>query len=159
MNYKTNTFDVPPEATPGTQAYFNQKYADALAAGDPRYNQKQFDRAGVSRGRGSASEGGLRGAQTMAKGIADAYSVPMTDTSTDANNTLAYESNRERFGNDMTSLQNQNDYATALAALQRQQMQQNYQTGVLGGLMGSMGSIAGSNAGGGGNWLDTFLGY
>ena len=55
-------------------AQFNNAYAQALAAGDPRYTVKEYDRGGISRGGAQMNQAGIDAAANLADGIAKAYS-------------------------------------------------------------------------------------
>lgn len=154
MNYDIYTNLQKPQQTPGTRAALNTGIAKAQADADPRFQQKEWDRNGVSRGRGTQAMAGIKSAQAMADGLAKAYQVPMQDAVTDAGNALQYETQQESYGLGTSGIAQQNDYANALAALQRQQAAMNFTGNALGGLLGSIGG--GGNRG---NWLDSFLGY
>jgi len=143
VNIYTST--QPPQQVPRTQAAFNTALATAQASADPRFNQKEWDRNGVSRSKGTQYMGGIKGAQSLADGVASAYQIPMQDASTNADNTLAYQQMRENYGLGAGGIAMQDSYANALAALQRQQDATNMRSGVLGGLTNG--------------WLDNFLGY
>lgn len=147
-NYQTTTSTDAPQPIPQTTGAFNNAFAQAQASADPRFNMKAYDRAGISRGKGTKAQADIQGQQALADGMAQAYQIPMQDAVTNANNTLNYEQMQETYGQQLTGLAAQNDYANALAALQRQQNAMNFQSGALGGLLGG-------NSG----WLDSFLGY
>jgi hypothetical protein len=154
LNYATNTATLPPQAVPNTQGYFNTALAQAQASADPRFNQKATDRSGVSRGAGTLAVAGIQGAQNLAEGIAQAYQIPAQDAATNANNTLQYQTNQENFGQGISGIAMQNDYANALAALQRSQNVTGFQGNALGGLLGSVGNS--SNLGSFGNYNGTY---
>lgn len=103
---------------------FNNAMAQALAAGDPRYQMKQYDRAGFSRGAAQANQAGIQGAQQVAKGLADAYSQSIDDTQYNANVGLNNQVSQEQFGQALGGLQQQNNYAQQMAALQRMNLLQ-----------------------------------
>jgi len=98
---------------------FNTQVANAQASGDTRYNQKQFDRAGVSRGAGSAYHAGIAGARALADGIAEAYSGQAENAVTRALGGLAAERQQEEYAQSLGALQQQNAYANSMAQLQR----------------------------------------
>jgi hypothetical protein len=154
MNYATTTSTFAPQQVPNTQGMFNTALANAQAAADPRFNMKAMDRNGVSRGKGTMATAGIQAAQNLADGIAQAYRVPAQDASTNANNTLQYQTNQENFGQGISSIAQQNDYANAMAALQRNQNVLNFQGNALGGLLGSIGNT--SNLGSFGNYNGTY---
>jgi hypothetical protein len=136
MNYATTTSTFAPQQVPNTQGMFNTALANAQAAADPRFNMKAMDRNGVSRGKGTMATAGIQAAQNLADGIAQAYRVPAQDAST------------------ISSIAQQNDYANAMAALQRNQNVLNFQGNALGGLLGSIGNT--SNLGSFGNYNGTY---
>lgn len=151
----TNINTTPPSQVPHTQSAFNTAVAKAQASADPRFNMKEYDRAGVSRSRGTQAQAGIKAAQSLADGIADAYAIPATDAAANANNMLQYQQGMENYGLGAGSIAMQDQYSAALNALQRQQAAMQFQGGALGGLLGAVGK-----AGGGvGGWLDNFLGY
>lgn len=116
--YQQSPF-TQPQAIPG-QA-FNNDMAFALAAGDPRYQQKRLDRAGFSRGGGQKNQAGIVGAQDMVNGIAGAYQNAMQSANADAMNDLQWRSGQEQYAQALGGLQQQNAYANQMALLQRQQ--------------------------------------
>lgn len=117
------------------RAQMNNTYAKALALGDPRMNVKQYDRAGVSRGRGAWNQAGIDAASKMADGIAEAYSQDLQNRQYNADiglrGSLAQEQNAQALG----GLNQQNSYANQMAQLQRQQMGMNLASSLLGGLL------------------------
>lgn len=110
------------------QAAFNNNYARALAAGDPRYQLKDLDRAGMSRGKGANNQAGIRASQAMSDGIADAYAQDLQARQFNANLT----SGDQEYGLALARLQQQNRYADQMAALQRQ----NALIGLMGSFLG-----------------------
>ena len=141
-NTTTNTFAPQPLFNP--QRISNNALAEAQAAADPRFNMKPMDRSGVSRGRGTMGIAGIQAAQNLVDGIAKAYQSQAQDAVTDANNTLQYQTNQENFGQGVSNIAMQNDYANALAALQRTQGIMQFQGNALGGLLGNAGNIGSS---------------
>ena len=97
---------------------FNRDMAQAKSAGDQRFNMKEYDRAGMSRGGAAAREAATRGASAMAEGIAKAYDP---STSVELHN-MAMQSEVE-----------QERMAQALARMQAPNM--NQQMGALLGLL------------------------
>lgn len=120
-------YQQTPEGIPDNQrqAAFNNNYARALAAGDPRYQLKEIDRAGMSRGQGAYNQAGIQASQAMGDGIADAYSQDLQTRQYNAN----INSGDQEYGMALARLLQQNRYADQMAALQRQN--------ALIGLMGS----------------------
>lgn len=149
MNYANNVQMQAPQAVPNTQGAFNNALASAQAQADPRFHVKNYDRSGVSRGKGQAHLASVQGANALAQGIADAYAIPAQDATTNAQNTLNYQQAAEQFGLGSSAIGMQNDYANALASLQRQQQAMNFQGQALNGLLGGAGSFN----------LDSFLGF
>jgi hypothetical protein len=149
MNYNINLPGAQGYTPQQTRGAFNQSMATAHAEGDPRYNMKPLDRAGASRGGGQQFMAGISSAQNIAKGVAAAYGGTTSDAMKNADIDLANQASREGVGLGAGGIAQQNQYANALASLQRQQAAQSFQQNLLGGLLG----------GGGGGWLDNFLGY
>lgn len=100
-------------------ALFNNQVANAQAASDRRYNQKQLDRPGMSRGAGSAYHAGIAGSQALADGIAAAYSNQADDAVARATGGLAAERGQEEYAQALGAIQQQNAYANAMSGLQR----------------------------------------
>ena len=144
---------TPPEPTPNTRGAFNNALASAQASADQRYNLKGFDKAGMSRGKGQGAAAGAQAANTLARGVAEAYQIPNQDAVSDARNTLGYQQSMEQGGLQASSIAMQNTYANALAALQRQQNAVDFQGKALDGLFG------GIPGGGPMKNLDSFLGF
>ena len=134
-NVYLNQPPVPGVSDATRRAAFNNNYAMAVAAGDPRFNAKQYDRAGMSRGGGQWQQAGVAGAQKMASGIADAYSQDAQTAAYNANNQLAGQQSQEQYAQQLAALQQQNAYAQAMAAMQRRQQSMNFVSGLLGGLL------------------------
>lgn len=146
MNYLTQVpqaYGMTPQQTRGA---FNTAMAQAQADADLRYNMKPLDRAGMSRGGAQQLNAGISSAGNLAEGIRKAYSVPAADAAMNAGIGLANAAAQEGTGLGVSQLDQQNRYANALDALQRQQAATRYRGQVLGGLMG-------------GDWLTGFLGY
>lgn len=116
-------------------AALNNSYAAALAAGDPRFNAKSYDRAGLSRGAGQWNQAGIDGAGKMVQGIADAYSQDLQNNQYNSTAALQGQQSQEANAIATGSLQQQNNYANQLAALQRQGMVMNLASSILGGLL------------------------
>lgn len=114
---------TPPVARPSASGM-----ARAAASADPRYNMKGLDRAGVSRGRGTAAQAGIGAAQQFASGIAEVYDDQLRQQSSNADAMLQLQRGQEEYGQALGALQAQATYADQMAALQRQ--------GLLYGLIG-----------------------
>lgn len=116
---------VPPRATVNASAV-----ARAKASADPRANVKQYDRAGLSRGRGQRHAAGISAAQNFAQGIAGAYDDQLRQKTANADALMQMQRGREEYGQALGALQSQAAYAGQMDALQRQ--------GVLYGLLGDL---------------------
>jgi hypothetical protein len=136
MNYNARISLPQTPPMPQTQGAFNNALAVAQANADPRFAIKQMDRPGVSRGAGQKSLAAAQSDQSLAAGVADAYRIPMNDAASNAASTLAYQNLSENSGLQASSIDTQNDYSNALAALQRQRQVLDYQQNALGGLLG-----------------------
>jgi hypothetical protein len=122
-----------------TNAEANYHQAMAHAASDPRYNAKQYDRPGVSRGKGQYAYGAAQGAQGYAQNMANAEQVRMGDAYANANMQLGEQGRQQEFG-------------MALAGLQEQQAQQDamFQMGQQSRAMDFAGNAFNQMMGGGG---------
>lgn len=129
--------DVPPGGLSAQQmqATANNQYAQAMAAGDPRYQLKRLDRAGLSRGTGQMNQAGINAAQDMSEGIAKAYSGDLQNNQYNAGVAIQGQSGLESQAQALSALQQQNNYANQMAALQRQQAGMNLFSSLLGGLL------------------------
>lgn len=117
------------------RAQMNNQYARALAAGDPRYQMKKLDRPGMSRGAAQRNQAGINASNEMSEGIAEAYSRDLQNRQYNANVALQSQAARESQAQALGALQQQNNYANQMAALQRQQMGFNLVSSLLGGLL------------------------
>jgi hypothetical protein len=126
----------PPGFSPqATQSVFNNNYASALASGDPRFNVKQYDRGGISRGGAQWGQAGIDASQKMVQGIADAYSQKSADAVSNATTQLQGDQQQQAYSQQLASLQQQQNNDSAMAALQRQQQQMSFVNSLLGGLL------------------------
>lgn len=105
--------------------------AQAYASADPRFNAKQYDRAGMSRGAGQWNQAGIAAANNLAAGVADAYSQQLQDRQFNATTGLQDQQVREDTSQQLGALQQQRNYANQMAALQRQGSMMNLLTGLL----------------------------
>lgn len=117
------------------QKDLNSRYSRALAMGDPRFNMKQLDRGGLSRGAAQRNQAGIDAAQNVANGVAEAYSNDLQNRMYNSNILLQGQSALENQAQALGGLQQQNNYANQMAALQRQQMGMNLFSSLLGGLL------------------------
>lgn len=113
------------------QAQFNNQMAQAYAMGDPRFNAKQYDKPGFSRGAGQMNQAGIDAAKGLAEGIAQAYSGNLANQQYNALAGLQANQAQEQNAQNLGALNQQNAYANQMAALQRQ----NQIMGLLGGLL------------------------
>lgn len=150
MNVAVNTPKAAGFTPQQTRAQFNQQMAQAHANADMRYNMKPLDRAGSSRAPGQQYMAGIASAQNLADGVAQAYAGKMNDATANAGIGLQNAAADEDLGLGVGAIQQQNQYANALNALQRQQAAYQFQNNILGGLLNGRSS---------GGWLDNFLGY
>jgi len=114
-----------------TQRAFNNDYSNAMAAGDPRFNVKQYDRAGFSRGGAQMNQAGIDSANKMSQGIADAYGNQLQNNAYSAGIDLQGQQAQGQFAQALGGLNTQNAYQQQMANLQRQQTA----IGLLGGLL------------------------
>lgn len=124
---------APSELT--RRAFLNNQLANAYASGDPRYNMKQYDRPGLSRGAGQMSQAGVDASRSLAEGIAGAYSSSNQYAASQANRNLEQEVLDEQFGQQAAALQQQRNYAQQMARLNSRQQQLGIVNGLLGGLL------------------------
>lgn len=90
-----------------TSAEANYFQAMAHASADPRATVKQFDRAGLSRGRGQYSQAAAIGAQNYAQGMAQAERARMSDAYAGAGLNLEHQGRQQDFGMALAGLQQQ----------------------------------------------------
>lgn len=125
---------TPPTQYPPANLSANRQAA-AIASGDPRYQMKKLDRAGLSRGAAQKNQAGIAGAQEMAAGIADAYGQQLQDSQYTGKAQMQQDVSRENQSLALGALQQQQNYANQMAALQRQGAAMNMFSGLLGGLL------------------------
>ena len=113
------------------QAQMNNQLAQAYASGDPRFNMKQYDRPGFSRGGGQMNQAGIDAAKNLADGVSQAYSGNLQNQNFNALAALQANQAQEQNAQALGALQQQNAYANQMAALQRQ----GQIMGLLGGLL------------------------
>jgi hypothetical protein len=102
------------------QAQFNNQMAQAMAAGDPRFAAKQYDRPGFSRGGAQWNQAGIDAAKGLSDGIAQAYSGNLQNQNYNALSGLQANQAQESQAQALGALQQQNRYANQMAALQAQ---------------------------------------
>lgn len=134
MNTRVNTPQAYGYTPRQQQASYNTGIAEAHQQSDQRYNTKPLDRAGTSRGAGQNYMAGISASKNLVDGIASAHSQSMDDQAKNAAIDLGNTQAQESAGLEYGAIAQQNNYANALAALQRQQ---NMSSGnALGGLLG-----------------------
>lgn len=129
VNLRTQPTQYPPATLSAN------RQATAIASGDPRYQMKKLDRAGLSRGGAQKNQAGIAGAQEMAAGIADAYGQQLQDSQYTGSAQMKQDVSRENQALALGALQQQQTYANQMAALQRQGAAMNMFSGLLGGLL------------------------
>lgn len=105
-----------------TDAEANYQLAAGLANADPRMNAKQYDRPGVSRGRGQYSYAAAKGAKAVADGAQGAEMARMQDAYSNAGLALGEQARQQDFGLALSGLQDsqyQNDYMNQMKQRQR----------------------------------------
>lgn len=123
--------DLPTPKYESSPSQFNNQYAAALAMGDPRMAAKQYDRAGLSRGRAQWNQAGIDAAQKMADGVAEAYGTQLANNVYNSNAQLQSQQANEAYGQALGGLNQQSAYANQMAALQRQGTVMNLLSGLL----------------------------
>lgn len=118
LHTQPNPYTYSPQQTSAAQ---NNARANATVAADPRFRAKQYQRAGISSGKGQQYLGAAKGAQEYAKGMAEAGQVGMQDAYSNANLQLQDETQRNQFGMALAGLQEQNNQMNYMNALQGQQ--------------------------------------
>jgi hypothetical protein len=125
---------VPPGITQNnSNAQFNNAYANALAAGDPRYTVKDYDRGGISRGGAQQNQAGIDAAANLADGIAQAYAQNQQNAQYNANTMLQGQQLQEQNAQALAGFNSQQAYADQMHKLQNQ----NALAGMLGGMFGT----------------------
>lgn len=112
-----------PYALSDRQQAANYNYGRAMAdyEGDPRYNAKQFQRAGISSSAGTAASGAARAAAAYDKNMAEAGMGRLGDAYSNASMQLDDADQRSQFGYALTGLQEnaaQNDYMYGIRSAQ-----------------------------------------
>lgn len=138
-------------STQQTAAAQNNAQANAYAAADPRFNAKQYQRAGVSSGKGQQYLGAAKGAQAYAQGMAQAQQIGMQDAYSNAQTQLQDQAMRNQYGMALAGLQEDNAQMNYMNALNQQQQAMGFLgdqfknfTGMFGGGGGSSNGLANS---------------
>lgn len=118
IHTQPNPYAYSPQQTAAAQ---NNAQATAYQMADPRFNAKQYQRAGISSGAGQQYLGAAKGAQEYAQGMAHAQQAGMQDAYSNANMRLQDQTQRNQFGMALAGLQEQNAQNNYMNALQQQQ--------------------------------------
>lgn len=105
----------------GQQSVFNNDMAKAYASGDPRFNAKQYDRPGFSRGGAQWNQAGIDAANNMTGGVSQAYGNLLQNNSAAAGTELQGAANNAQFGQALSGLAQQNAYQQSMSNLTKQQ--------------------------------------
>lgn len=124
---------IPPQTA---RANFNNQYALAAIEGDPRYQVKQMDRAGVSRGAGAFNQAGIQGAQKLAAGVAEAYKNRTQLNQYNAGQALQQQQANDLQAQALSALQTQQQQMDAMNRIQKRNIGTDFVTSLLGGLLG-----------------------
>lgn len=118
------------------RALFNNQYAQAMVEGDPRFQMKQTDRGGISRGAGSFTQGSIQGAQKLAEGVADAYKQRTAMNQYNANQAFQVQQSNDLQAQALAALRQQQQLQEAAMRQQNKNMKTDFVTSLLGGLLG-----------------------
>ena len=113
-------------------AQFNNAYAQALAAGDPRFTAKEYDRGGLSRAGAQMNQAGIDAAANLADGIAKAYSQDQDNAVYNANAQLQGQQQQEAAAQQYGNFNSQQAYANQMHQLQNRQALAGMLTGMFG---------------------------
>ena len=119
-----------------TNAEANYQKAIAAASADPRYNAKQFDRAGVSRGAGQYSYAAAKGAQQYADQMSAAEMARMQDAYSNAGLALGEQARNQDFGMTLAGLQEQQGQNAYMQRLSQQQRMMDFTGNVFNQILG-----------------------
>lgn len=131
MNY-TNRTTLHRPRNPHTltdrqqSAEFNYNRALSDYEGDPRYQSKKYQRAGMSSSKGTAYAGAADAGRAYASGIGNAYAGQMADAYSNANLQLDDAAQRSQFGYALSGLQEDAAQRSYMNQLQSQQNAMNF---------------------------------
>jgi hypothetical protein len=125
-----------------TNAAANYHQAMAHASSDPRYNAKQYDRPGVSRGKGQYAYGAAQGAQGYAQNMANAEQVRMGDAYANANMQLGEQGRQQDFGMALAGLQEQQAQQDAMFRMGQQSRAMDFAGNAFNQMMGGGGGVS-----------------
>jgi len=117
------------------RAVYNNQYAQAAVNGDPRYQMKQYDRAGVSRGAGAFNQASIQGGKQLAEGVAEAYRTRGDMQNYNQGFAMQQQQADMQQAQALAGLYSQQAYQNQMAQQQRNNMGMNFATGLLGGLL------------------------
>lgn len=109
--------------------------AQAYATGAPLEKMKEYDRPGLSRGRGQMNQAGIDSARAIADGVRNAYAQDDAFRTAQATSQLNQNAQQEQYAQQLSALQQQDLYSRQMAALNARQQRLNFATGLLGGLL------------------------
>lgn len=119
-----------------TRGAANNAAATAEAAGNQRLQMKQYDRAGLSRGKGQKARAAASAATNYAQGMMAAEQQPLQDAASNANLDLNYMASQNQQGLALSRALEQQRHNEFMARLQRQSNATGYLGGLLSGLIG-----------------------
>lgn len=147
---QVNLYQTPNPAlgfTPRqTDAEANYYQAMAHASSDPRFNAKQYDRPGSSRGRGQYAYGASRGAMDYAENMARGEAARMGDAYANANLSLGEQARQQDFGMALAGLQEQQAQNAAMHRLGQQSRAMDFTGNVFNQMTGMAGDMMGGAA-------------
>lgn len=143
-----NPYSFNPQQT---NASYNWNRAQAVQKADPRFNAKQYQRAGMSSSKGTAAAGAAEAGNAYAQGMAAAEASRMQDAYANANMQLADQVERDRYSNALIGLQEQNAQSNWMNNMQSMQNAQGFMGDFMGGMtkniFGGMNPMAMMNQG------------
>lgn len=148
LHSQPNPYTLSPQQT---NASYNFNRAQAVQKADPRFNAKQYQRAGMSSSKGTAASGAADAANAYASGMATAEAGRMQDAYSNANLQLADQVERDRYSNALLGLQEQRNQANWMNDMQSMQSAYGFMGDVMGGMGKGGGGIFGNLMGGGMN--------
>lgn len=151
LHTQPNPYTYSPQQTAAAQ---NTAQANAYQMADPRFNAKQYQKAGISSGKGQQYLGAAKGAQEYAQGMANAQQVGMQDAYSNANLQLQDQTMRNQFGMALAGLQEDNAQMNYMNALNQQQQAMGFMGDTFKNFTGMFG---GSGSGGNQGMLNSLL--
>ena len=127
-----------------TNAEANYHQARAHAMADPRFNAKQFDRPGSSRGKGQYAYGAAQAATAYADSLSQGEAARMQDAYSNAGLRLNDQARQQDFGLALSGLQEQDAQQAAMFNLGQQGRALDFAGNAFNQMMGSAGQAAAS---------------